>query len=128
MKRLVFGVCATLLLFASACSGGGSTAPATNTGNGSGTGTGTSQVPANTVIARTGNNFDPPSLTVTVGTTVSFTFESVGHNVTFNAVNGRPADIPTTAGATVTRTFSTAGTFGYQCTIHGGMTGTIVVQ
>jgi plastocyanin len=115
-----------LLLVASACSGGGSTAPGTNTGNG--TGTGTSQVPANTVIARTGNNFDPPSLTVTVGTTVSFTFESVGHNVTFNAVNGRPADISTTSGTTVTRTFSTAGTFGYQCTIHGGMTGTIVVQ
>jgi plastocyanin len=127
MKRLVFAGCATLLLVGSACSGGGSTAPATNTGNG--TGTGTSQVPANTVIARTGNNFDPPSLTVTVGTTVSFTFESVGHNVTFNAVNGRPADISgSNSSTTITRTFSTAGTFGYQCTIHGGMTGTIVVQ
>jgi plastocyanin len=128
MKRLVFAGCATLLLVASACSGGGSTAPATNTGNGTGTGTGTSQVPANTVIARTGNNFDPPSLTVTVGTTVSFTFESVGHNVAFDAVNGRPADIPTTANSTVTRAFGTAGTFTYRCTIHSGMNGTIVVQ
>jgi plastocyanin len=128
MKRLVFAGCATLLLFASACSGGGSTAPATNTGNGTGTGTGTSQVPANTVIARAGNSFDPASLTVAVGTTISFTFESTAHNVAFDAVNGRPADIPTTANATVTRAFGTAGTFTYRCTIHSGMNGTVIVQ
>jgi plastocyanin len=128
MKRLVFAGCAALLLVASACSGGGSTAPATNTGTGTGNGTGTSQVPANTVIARAGNAFDPASLTVAVGTTISFTFESTGHNVTFDAVNGRPADIPTTANSTVTRAFGTAGTFTYRCTIHSGMNGTVIVQ
>jgi plastocyanin len=122
MKRLAFAGCAALLLVASACSGG-STAPATNTG------TGTTQVPANTVIARAGNNFDPASLTVAVGTTVNFTFESTGHNVTFNIVNGRPADISgTNSNTTIARTFATAGTFGYVCTIHGGMTGTVIVQ
>jgi plastocyanin len=130
MRRSVFAACATLLLIAPACSGGGgSTAPATNNGTGTGTGSGASQVPANTVIARAASNFDPSSLTVAVGTTVSFVFEATGHNVTFNAVNGRPADIGgSTMNTTITRTFGTAGSFGYQCTIHPGMTGTVIVQ
>ena len=66
---------------------------------------------------------------MTVGTTVNFTFESTGHNVTFNIVNGRPADISgTNSNTTIARTFATAGTFGYVCTLHAGMTGTVSVQ
>jgi plastocyanin len=48
--------------------------------------------------------------------------------VTFTAATGVPADIATTANASVTRTFSTAGTFTYHCTIHPQMTGTVIVQ
>ena len=50
------------------------------------------------------------------------------HNVAFDAVTGRSADIPTTANSTVTRAFGTAGILTYRCTIHSGMTGTVIVQ
>jgi plastocyanin len=127
MKARTLAAGSTLLVLFAACSGGGSTAPGTNTGTG--TGTGTSQVPANTVIARVGNVFDPSSLTVAVNTTVSFTFEAVGHNVTFDAVNGRPADIlGSNSSTTITRVFTTAGSFTYHCTIHPGMNGAVVAQ
>jgi plastocyanin len=129
--------CVALVISAAACSGGGSTSPTSNTGtgstsgtgSGSGSGSGNSSVPPNTVIARAGIFFDPASLTVPVNTTVSFTFESVGHNVIFDAVNGRPADISgSNASTTITRVFTTPGTFTYHCTLHAGMNGTVVAQ
>jgi plastocyanin len=132
MRRIVMTICAALAL-ANACSGGGSTAPSATNGNGTGTGTGTgtgsSQVPANTVIARAGLVFDPASLTISTNTTVSFTFESTGHNVTFDVVNGRPADIPgNNSNTTIARTFASPGSFTYHCTLHPGMNGTVIVQ
>ena len=134
MRRSVFSVCATLAICVSACGGGGggSTGP-TNNGANNGTGnngsTNNTTVPPNPVIARAADTFDPASLTVGVGTTVSFVFEATGHNVTFNPVGGRPADIPgSNSNTTITRTFAQSGTFAYTCTLHGGMNGTIIVQ
>lgn len=72
--------------------------------------------------------FVPGQLTVTEGTTVTWDFGPVGHTVVFNQVNGRPADIASvTANQLVSRTFNTAGTFPYVCTIHAGMQGTVTV-
>jgi plastocyanin len=43
-------------------------------------------------------------------------------------VPGAPADIPgNNSGTTVNRTFATAGTYIYNCHIHPGMRGSIVV-
>jgi plastocyanin len=129
MRCTIVTICVVCVLSSACSGGGGSTAPAnTGTGTGNGTGSGTSTVPANTVIARAGSSFDPSTLTVAVGTSVNFTFETTAHNVTFDAVNGRPADIGTTSSATVARVFSTAGAFTYRCTIHPGMTGTVTAQ
>jgi plastocyanin len=83
---------------------------------------------ANEVIATTANTFNPTALTVARGTTVTFTFQSVIHNVNFANVAGAPANIASTSNGAVTRTFSTAGTFGYDCSLHSGMTGTVVVN
>ena len=69
--------------------------------------------------------FSPANIQVAVGTTVTWTWNSGGnlHNVTF-------AD--TTSGSigsgTFTRTFNTAGTFAFHCTLHSGMTGSVLVQ
>jgi plastocyanin len=61
--------------------------------------------------------------------TVTWQFNSIGHNVTFNSTAGAPANIPTQFGGSVARTFTTPGTYAYHCTIHGtGMSGTIVVH
>jgi plastocyanin len=115
-----------LLTSAAACGGGGSSYSSTT-----GPTTGGNQnptPPANTVIASATLVFNPTSLSVATGTTVTFTFETVTHNITFTAANGVPADVPNTADASVTRVFSTPGTFSYHCTIHPSMTGTVTVQ
>jgi plastocyanin len=125
MRGSVLTICIALASV-TACGGGGSTSPDST---GGGTSTDGLPVPVNGIVARVGRFFDPGSLTVSVNTTVSFVFESVGHNVIFAAVAGSPADIPgTNSSTTITRTFTTAGTFSYQCTIHAGMTGTVIVH
>ncbi len=48
------------------------------------------------------------------------------HNVNFSTA-GAPANIDNTSSGAVTRLFPNAGTFQYQCTLHSGMTGTVVV-
>lgn len=75
------------------------------------------------------NTFTPASLTIARGGTVTWTFGARPHNVTFAAAAGAPADSAgSITNATVTRTFTSAGTFNYECTIHSGMSGTVVVQ
>ena len=91
------------------------------------TGTGGTPVP-NTIDANPSLAFLPANLTVASGTTVTFTFDGVEHNVTFTAATGVPADVPNSINTTVQRTFNTTGSFAYHCTIHPQMTGTITVQ
>ncbi len=121
IRTALFG----LMFSAAACGGSSSYNSAAPTGP---TGPVT-PVATNAVTATTSLSFSPQSIVVPVGTTVSWTFQSVGHNVTFNAVAGAPPSIlGSNANTTLSATFSTAGTFPYQCTIHPGMTGTVTVQ
>ncbi len=70
--------------------------------------------------------FDPPTLTVPVGTTVTWTNEDdIPHVVAEKDGAFRSKALDT--GDTYTRTFSTAGTVAYYCAIHPHMTGRIVV-
>jgi plastocyanin len=49
--------------------------------------------------------------------------------VTFTtSATGTPTNISDIASTSVARTFTTAGTFAYHCTIHAGMNGTVVVH
>lgn len=71
------------------------------------------------------NTFSPKVFTVAAGTTVMWVNEdSVAHNVESDVFSSGILN----EGDTFEHTFDTAGTFEYECTLHPGMTGTIVVQ
>ena len=82
-----------------------------------------------TVQATPGLQFTPNSITVPVGSSVTFAFGAVAHNVFFdNAPAGAPANIGDKSNASVTLTFNSAGTYVYNCHLHPGMQGTVVVR
>ena len=84
---------------------------------------------AATVQANTSQLFTPKQVDITAGGTVTWQFSTLAHNVTFTTTGaGTPANIPDASSTSVARSFTTAGTFAYQCTIHPGMTGTVVVH
>jgi amicyanin len=71
--------------------------------------------------------FDPDSVTIKVGETVTWTNEeSVPHTVVGDNGEFESADLAN--GDTFTFTFNQAGTYAYHCSIHPGMKGTVVVQ
>jgi plastocyanin len=74
--------------------------------------------------------FVPKTITVKVGTTVTWTNEdNVQHSVQWNN-NAFPTSALLLAGTstdTYSHTFTTAGTFNYICGVHNFMTGTVVV-
>lgn len=71
--------------------------------------------------------YSPSTITVSVGTTVTWTNkESVTHTVTSNDAVFDSGDMGNSD--TFSFTFSTAGTFPYHCVYHAGMTGTVIVQ
>lgn len=86
--------------------------------------------PSATVNATNALQFTPTPVRLTVGGTVTFKFASIQHTLFFdNAPPGAPANIPNlTSNTSVTRTFNTAGTFVFNCHIHPGMTGTVIVE
>ena len=69
--------------------------------------------------------FVPETLTVAAGTTVTWiNKDDVLHNVT---AEGFTSSNNFGEGETYSYTFDQAGTFDYECTLHPGMEGTIVV-
>jgi plastocyanin len=83
------------------------------------------------VFTMQANTFTPAQATIRVGQTVLFDFPADLHNVIFRdraQHPGVPADIAQTRNEAVTRTFETAGTFPFDCTLHAGMTGTVIVN
>jgi plastocyanin len=70
--------------------------------------------------------FDPPTITVKVGTTVVWTNQdSANHSITSDTGIWDSGGIA--QGGTYTRVFDTLGTFTYKCGIHPTMKGTIIV-
>ncbi len=73
-------------------------------------------------------DFNPAEVYLTLGGTVTWNIGAVSHNVIFNKVTGAPEDIGVMRNTQVSRTFNTAGSFPYDCTLHAGMTGTVNVK
>ena len=86
--------------------------------------------PSATVSAEPTIVFSPATVTIPAGGTVTFNFGSVPHDVFFdNQPMGAPANIPgSNANVSKALTFTTPGTFVYNCHIHPGMRGTVIVQ
>lgn len=129
-----------------ACSSGGSSAtpasqaPAGGGQQGQAGGTGTTT----TVKMTDDNKFDPATVTISKGSTVTWqNTSSAPHTVTFDpskAVNKADVELPSGAepfdsgllqpGQSFSHTFTVAGTYKYTCVPHEtlGMHGTVVVQ
>jgi plastocyanin len=71
------------------------------------------------------NFFSPANLTIQVGDTVRWTNSTgIPHNVTAPGFQNQPS----ASSFTHEVTFNSPGTFPYQCTLHGGMDGSITVE
>lgn len=81
-----------------------------------------------TAVAIVNSTFDPESLTVAAGDTVTWTSEdTLPHSVVFedDAIEDSGN---LNQGDTFEATFADAGTYAYICGIHSFMTGTVVVE
>lgn len=103
-----------LFLLAAAC--GGDTATATST------------PVVTTSVSMKNTSFTPAAIQVSPGAIVTFTnLDGVDHNVTFSS--GGVTGSGNFSSGVKSLTMPTApGTYGYQCTLHAGMSGTVKVQ
>ena len=117
---------ATAMVVAASCGGGTDYGSVTGTNGGTQNGGSTNPVQTN-AVGVSDDFFSPINAQVAVGTTVTWTWASgaSAHNVTFS---DGPASGDKSGGASYSRTFNTAGTYNYHCTIHAGMTGSVIVQ
>jgi plastocyanin len=120
-----------LLILTAATAAACSSDSGPNDGGGGAAGT----VTVGNIFFKSGHNStqNPAVDTVTAGTTVTWTWTSTGD--TPHSVHSEEAPTFTSSntltgnGQTYTLTFTTPGTYHYDCAIHGdAMTGTIVVQ
>lgn len=96
------------------------------------TATGTTP-PVGTGVAVTNNLFTPTIRTVPAGTTIVWTWTNTGvtsHSVLSTGTPSFPSSVILMgAGQTYSHQFNVAGTYTYECEVHGAaMSGTIVVQ
>ncbi|MDB4910299.1 MAG: hypothetical protein JWO39_1122 [Gemmatimonadetes bacterium] len=118
------------------CGGSSSTAPSTSGGGtGSGTGGAAGSVTVGDIFFKSGRNgsSNPAVDTVAAGATVTWTWaagESLPHSVqSLGSPSFTSSAIQSGGGSSYQVTFPTAGTYQYDCAVHGKMmTGTIVVQ
>ena len=105
--------------------GGSSSSTMSPSGGGGGPG-------ANAVFMQS-SAFNPTTLTVTAGATVTWTNQdAITHTVTCSSGPGSAFNSGVAPGATFQHTFAVAGTYEYYCQIHGapgsGMHGTVVAN
>jgi plastocyanin len=87
--------------------------------------------PGDEVLARN-ISFDPETITVGAGTTVTFANEDIVRHTVTSGEPGEPdgefdEDLPD-QGDTAQITFDEPGTFAYYCDLHRNMTGEVVVE
>ena len=111
MRKVLFTICAVAIvaLFTSSCGK-------------------SSDSSGSYAVTIAGMAFTPVTLTVTAGSTVTWTNnDNVVHNVTSTGGTFVSSG-PISPGGTYLLQFNTKGSFPYSCTIHPTMTGVIIVQ
>ena len=90
--------------------------------------------PQTVSVSTVGTSWSPAVVNIQSGDRVEFTIDGI-HNLLFAPNNPAPQSnvgSGTTPiggqGTTVTRTFTVKGTYNYQCGVHAGMTGQVIVQ
>lgn len=119
-RLVVFGILAV------ACGGGDPTYPQPNPNNNNPGNPNPGTPGSGNQVSVLDNQYSPGSLSVKVGTTVTWNWGGVyaAHSVTFD--DG--PDSGQKVSGTYSRTFSAEGAFTYQCTVHGAaMAGTVTV-
>ena len=130
--NLRLALASIVLVGVAACGGGYSspTTPTTGGTNNQGTPGATQGTPVSVTSGaefKTTNAYAPNPLTISAGGTVTWTnsdsttHTSTGDDGSWNSGNIAP-------GGQFSRTFPTAGSFKYHCSLHPGMVGTITVQ
>lgn len=114
------GLGIVLGLVIAACASGGTGSPASTGVSGTPVTAGASAV---TIVDF---GFEPSSLTVAAGSTVTWTNTGAATH-TVKWADGTPESAGLASAATYQRTFEAPGAYPYVCGIHGSMTGTITV-
>lgn len=121
MRTSIIAIGAITAALLAACGGSSDTSPSAPPVTG---------VSSATVRATPSIQFTPATVNLAVGGSITFAFESVPHNVYFDgAPAGAPENVTAPSSNTsVTRTFTTKGRYAFNCHLHPGMSGVIVVQ
>jgi plastocyanin len=80
------------------------------------------------IVTMPGLSFAPFTVTIKRTESVYFEFPQIPHNVIFTPKAGVPQDIQELRNATVSRQFNSTGTFPYDCVLHPGMKGEVIVN
>jgi plastocyanin len=116
------GILAGLIGLAVGCSSNSPTTPSGGTGV---TGTPVSIVSQASILTNTA--YSPNPIAIAAGGTITWTNnDTVAHTSTGD--DGSWSSGTIAPGANFSRTFASAGTFAYHCTIHPGMVGTVTVR
>ena len=126
-------VAAGIALAVPSCGGGGSSSDTggctTPTGGVTGTAaTGTATTVKVVSDPTTVGKFDPQTVTVKAGDSVTWDFQDQGTSHTVTADNASFDSCLQAASFKFTVTFPTAGDFPYKCTVHAAMTGDVKVS
>jgi plastocyanin len=124
-NRILTGVILlfAILMFSDSCS----KSSAYNTPTGSTGGTGATGGPGTNEVFIQGMSFNPGTITVAAGTTVTWTNkDAVAHTVTSSTSLFDSGSLGTNG--TFSHTFATAGSFSYYCKFHTYMTASVTVN
>jgi plastocyanin len=126
MRKRGFAQAAVMILLAAACSD----TPSEPSGGGGGGGGGGASVTVRIPLTDYGGSqtpsFLPTNVTIQAGGTVGWSNQDTASHTTTGENNLWNANLG--PGGSFQRTFPTAGSFSYSCTVHPGMTGTVIVQ